>query len=549
MVSGQSLLLRHRYRPTMNNLLRVLSFTSLLLHVSSAGDVSSCTAQRLLPRQINKLQVYNKWTNTTVQLPHSKVSITVANGHVTWPAPINRITKFSVIPAIMPASQVQRALTILRKVPFDTGLDSVDAMPTQELYIHKGGHGMETEDVGYQSRQQARKKLAVILAPIEAQITEYVRHNWPNVCDGSIDRKCRACYSLVRKYMKEERQSHMMHRDGQALVTAVVSLSDYGRDFTGGLYVAANGQGRQVIAMRKGDVVLHQYDLLHGVQVEKRTKQQKQGERWSWIMWFKDSEQCNQHGHEWSSNCARQGDALCQYTYGWRIILNPLLTQIEKDFEREKWMTKSAMNGFGEAMFKIGRNHLGRQNMTGANYWFRMAIEANDPDASYQVGHLLLLGMLEGNSTREGTNLLEGGSGRSRSGGSGDSGGKDRLVVQKEQNTAVQLEALELFENAAKWGSSPFAGAPFAMYNLGVAWLYGFGGLKRNPSIAAKWFELSGLPEGMMAMSLYKKSKGKYKVAKRLERMATKYGFGNRPSRDQALFGLHSNWPKGPPNW
>ncbi len=77
----------------------------------------------------------------------------------------------------------------------------------------------------------------------------------------------------------------------------------------------------------------------------------------------------------------------------------------------------------------------------------------------------------------------------------------------------------------------------------------GFDAWKRDPSVAAKWFELSGLPEGMMAMSLYKKTKGKDKVAKRLERMATKYGFGNRPSRDQALFGLHSNWPKGPPNW
>jgi len=50
-----------------------------------------------------------------------------------------------------------------------------------------------------------------------------------------------------------------MHRDGQALVTAVVSLSEYGRDFGGGLYVAANGRGRQTIALREGDAVFHQY--------------------------------------------------------------------------------------------------------------------------------------------------------------------------------------------------------------------------------------------------------------------------------------------------
>jgi TPR repeat protein len=526
----------------------ILPVTTTTVELSSNGIASTISTQkRLLPSEINKLSMYMDWKNTTVQLPFSKKSFTVAKGYVKWPRPINRVTKFSVIPSVMTHQKVKNALKILRTVDFDIGLDTVDAMPTQELYIHKGGHEMSTEDAGYQSRSGARSKLTKLLAPVEAIITEYVRHNWPQVCNKALDRKCRACFSLVRKYFEEERQSHMMHRDGQALVTAVVSLSDYGRDFTGGLYVAANGQGRQVIALRKGDVVLHQYDLLHGVQVEKPTEKGKHAERWSWIMWFKDSQQCNQHGYEWSRNCAKKGDALCQYTYGWRIFLNPALTSAEKVFEREKWMTKSAHNGFGEAMFKIGRNHLGRQNITGADYWFRKAIEAGDPDASYQVGHLLLLGILKGSSSSSSSGI---GIGSSIGSSSGSRSPATTNSITKDKNSiALQLEVIQLYENAAKWGSSPFAGAPFAMYNLGVAWLYGYGGLKRNPNIAAKWFELSGLPEGMMAMSLYKKSKGKYKVAKRLKRKAKMYGFGNRPSRDQALFGLHSNWPKGPPKW
>ena len=35
----------------------------------------------------------------------------------------------------------------------------------------------------------------------------------------------------------------------------------------------------------------------------------------------------------------------------------------------------------------------------------------------------------------------------------------------------------------------------------GVAYLYGFG-VRRDARIAAKWFELSGLPEGMMALAV-----------------------------------------------
>ena len=92
---------------------------------------------------------------------------------------------------------------------------------------------------------------------------------------------------------------------------------------------------------------------------------------------------------------------------------------------------------------------------------------------------------------------------------------------------------------AARVGTSPNRGAEFAQYNLvrmqhlqeyhreypesarlqrdhtrnpparcahvavlqGVAYLYGFG-VRRDARTAAKWFELSGLPEGMMALAV-----------------------------------------------
>ena len=135
------------------------------------------------------------------------------------------------------------------------------------------------------SRQRLRRKLTEALQPIEDKITAYVRATYPQACNRGGGRSCRACYSLIRRYLPDERQTHNIHRDGQAVVTAVVSLSDYGRDFLGGLYVAANGVERQVIALRKGDAIIHQYDLLHGVEVND-IREDHPSMRWSWILWF-----------------------------------------------------------------------------------------------------------------------------------------------------------------------------------------------------------------------------------------------------------------------
>ena len=54
---------------------------------------------------------------------------------------------------------------------------------------------------------------------------------------------------------------------GHALVTAVISLSDYGSEYRGGLYVATGRSANKVVALRRGDAVVHQSDLLHGVKV------------------------------------------------------------------------------------------------------------------------------------------------------------------------------------------------------------------------------------------------------------------------------------------
>ena len=126
--------------------------------------------------------------------------------------------------------------------------------------------------------------------------------------------------------------------------------------------------------------MLHQYDLLHGVQVNDFGEDEP-AVRWSWILWFKDSSTCQQRGYEWSESCAHTGDALCQYLQGWRVHLNPKLSKQEQLDRREKWMTLAASQGFGEAAFKVGRSHFGHRNLTGAVHWLHAAHDVGEADA------------------------------------------------------------------------------------------------------------------------------------------------------------------------
>ena len=65
------------------------------------------------------------------------------------------------------------------------------------------------------------------------------------------------------------------------------------------------------IALNRGDVVVHQGDLYHGVQLLNETPQT---ERWSWILWYRDSELCNDHSQEWYNYFAqKENSPTCEY--------------------------------------------------------------------------------------------------------------------------------------------------------------------------------------------------------------------------------------------
>jgi len=212
----------------------------------------------------------------------------------------------------------------------------------------------------------------------------------------------------------------------------------------------------------------------------------------------------------------------CANLHGWQVHHNPRLSNPQQHQQRKKWMSAAGHQGFGEASFKVGRSFFVYQNLTGAIWWLQQARLAGEADASYQLGHILLNGLVAPSCVAPGESRGE----------------------------AAQIEALGLFEEAALAGASPFSGAQFAMYNIGVAYLYGFAGLERDPVMAARWFNQARIPEAYMAYSMYLGSVGQKMEAQELQAQAKRMGFPRDPRvRDKQLFGLHSGWPPGPPNW
>ena len=91
------------------------------------------------------------------------------------------------------------------------------------------------------------------------------------------------------------------------------------------------------------------------------------------------------------------------------------------------------------------------------------------------------------------------------------------------------------------------------MYNLGIAHLYGLGVARRDPDLAAQWFEACGLPEGMFVVAMHRRASGKHEEAKEWEERASKLGFGKswrKLARDRTGSGgvggvnLHSAWDR-----
>ncbi len=334
------------------------------------------------------------------------------------------------------------------------------------------------------------------------------------------------------RYRAGERISHAPHHDGHAFATVVISLSDYGTEYRGGLYVASKFNQRYFLALNRGDAVVHQGDLYHGVQIlENITLDQtttdsvelgqpspQASERWSWILWMRDSNTCEDHKNTWYQSCAIHGNPTCQLLHA---------SSVQHSDEVVYWNQQASDNGHGAASVKLARAYLKLLpsslsfDYAQAKKLFQRAVDLTDePDGHYGLAHLYLA---------------------------------EISLKKQSQNMDVynnwhMSKALSHLESAAKGYH------PFAMFNLGIAHLYGYGypDSKRDMNLAGEWFEASGLPEGLFIRSMHLDALGKNREAEMYRRRAALLGYGSpwrKAAREQTGSGgaggvsLNLPWP------
>ena len=260
---------------------------------SSASTSTSCSAKQRLtrPTDLPQPKIFNEY-NTTVTISFSdpqtktetksEIKVDVMPGSIRQMGQNNANSSISsdlaVLPSIVPRSVVAEILTLLRgnedatianghtTLELDKDPDSVDGMTSQEIFIDndslranqpsKGG-GFYREDM--EERRELRAKLRALTDPYTEKITSFL-HKWygKEKCDKGKGRSCTACYSLIRRYRAGERQSHAPHHDKHSYITVVVSLSDYGNEYTGGLFVSTKNSDRNYVQLNRGDAVAHQ---------------------------------------------------------------------------------------------------------------------------------------------------------------------------------------------------------------------------------------------------------------------------------------------------
>lgn len=438
----------------------------------------------LKPSDLSDIPLFDEWSSIQETTLSNGNVVNVQNGSITQEGHLkdgtNYKSYFSKMLKVVTPRETSAILSSIKSIPFDTDPDSVDGMCSHELYIDNPeirNNGVVKNGIQFYSSSKytsIRKRLTDIINPIvEKRITPYVRMLYSSSLPP--DRQCTVCYCLIRKYNKYERMTHATHRDGHAFATVVISLSDYEKHYRGGLYVATSERYKNTVALNRGDAIVHKHDLLHGVKVKNDG-----GERWSLILWYKDSTTCEDHSVSWYKDKAIQGIPVYQALYA-NVAGNDAV----------EWHQKAALQGFSNSMIKLARAYLKLLpshlpfNTKEAERLYRLAITTSqDPHAQYGLAEMILNGWIDTH---------------------------DALHSSLKQ-------VIMLLEESAKGGNV------FAMFNLGVAHLYGYTG-KRDIQLAKEWFEMSNLPEGFVCASMFYDSIGNVSLANQWRERARKMGY------------------------
>jgi len=432
----------------------------------------------LQPSNLIEIPEYNDWNKVKKITVSNNIHIDSLEGIVNHTG-YKSSSKLYKLLKIATTNEIELIRNLIKTSTFDNDPDSVDGMSTYELYVESPNidkhsiNNMKFDNLD--SRKKLRKQLRKIMNPIiKNRITPYVRKLYSK--SNNPDRLCTPYSSFIRRYNKNERLHHATHRDGHAFATVVISLSDYGKEYRGGLYVASEERYKKIVPLNRGDAVVHQFDLLHGVKVH------NSGERWSWIIWYRDSINCKDYSNEWFRDQAYQGNPLYQGLYA----------NVVSGDERILWHQKAAEQGYSNSMVKLARAYLHllpsnlEFNSKKAEELYKNAIQrTQDPHAQYGLAQMLLSGLIK---------------------------------LENKSTVEVLREVILLLEESAKGGHV------FAMFNLGIAHLYGYSGVQ-NIKLAKEWFEITNLPEGLIAASMYYDSIGEMKKVKYFKDRAYKMGY------------------------
>ena len=231
----------------------------------------------------------------------------------------------------------------------------------------------------------AAAELAALLTPIiKERLLPYVRAKFgcPNACTGD---------ALLRRYRQEERVALNLHYDVQAFATAIIPLSVQKAadtkpfpslsSYVGGLFV----QGGASLASRRlvrftapGDVLVHQFDLMHGVQVES-------GTRLAIAVWFYDSPRSRHFGvAPWVLRAADAGNPDAQFLQA-TFCAQGRFGNARDDDAAERWLRAGAEQGHAISQLGLARHVLGRGDEAAAAAHFRLAAEQGHVEAQYAL--------------------------------------------------------------------------------------------------------------------------------------------------------------------
>jgi len=259
------------------------------------------------------------------------------------------------------------------------------------------------------------------------------------------------------------------------------------------LYVSTEDSKSYYIGLNRGDAVIHQGDLYHGVNVLENTDESGEDhipERWSWILWYRDSDTCKlDYASEWFKSCAEEGNPKCELLQS---------TRVDDQHEMIDLTIRSCHSGNGAACVKMARAYTGALQTSLISFDFQKAYEyylraikmADHPDGYYGFALMILFPAMQ----------------------SGNVHPDDPRII----------EAIQNLEHAS------YRGHPYAMFNLGITHFFGYGYPKggRNQTLAVQWFHSSGLPEGFAMIASHFMKIGKVDEGKEFQKRATSLGYG-----------------------